>query len=169
MWYGANYDIHRRSVRMCSVMNPEKVSALWMQASHLEFRMWPCACSPASLRGFLISPLVEVIIQMAIPEMQLSDSWWSLSPWRRNAHHTPLLSTFFSWRAPNRYPLWQPLLDCHLSSLGQKTYYVSRLADCNLFKKIAGIFQQSRAAVEQRPQFSIFYSDFWSGSKKDLI
>lgn len=32
--------------------------------------------SPVSLRGFLISPLVEVIIQMAIREMQLSDSWW---------------------------------------------------------------------------------------------
>lgn len=61
---------------MWRIMNPEKVSALWMQASHLKFRMWPCACSRASLRGFLFSPLVEVIIQMAFREMQLSDSWW---------------------------------------------------------------------------------------------
>lgn len=42
--------------------------------------IWNSGCgpvpSPVSLRGFLISPLVEVIIQMAIREMQLSDSWW---------------------------------------------------------------------------------------------
>ena len=42
--------------------------------------IWNSACgpvpSPFSLRGFLISPLVEVIIQMAIREMQLSDSLW---------------------------------------------------------------------------------------------
>lgn len=49
-------------------------------------------------------------------------------------------SPLFSWRAPNRYPLLQPLLDRHLSSPRQKTYCVGRLADCNLFKKIAEFF-----------------------------
>lgn len=49
-------------------------------------------------------------------------------------------SPLFSWRAPNRYPLLQPLLDRHLSSPRQKTYCVGRLADCNLFKKIAAFF-----------------------------
>lgn len=51
--------------------------------------MWPCARSPVSLRGFLISPLVEVIIQIAIREMQLSDSWWELSLWQQECPLQP--------------------------------------------------------------------------------
>lgn len=52
------------------------------------------ACGPLPSRShreaFLISPLVEVIIQMAIHEGQLSDSCWSLSPWQHESPSTPL-------------------------------------------------------------------------------
>lgn len=65
-----------------------------------------------------------------------------------NAHHSPssllllflLLLTLFSWTAPNRYPLWQPLLGRHNLPLRLKTYCVMRLADGNLFMRTADIF-----------------------------
>lgn len=70
--------------------------------------IWNSACgpvpSPFSLRGFLISPLVEVIIQMAIREMQLSDSWWLFRLWQYERPSQPP-TTLCCWTAPNRYSL----------------------------------------------------------------